>query len=476
MPERRGFRPKPSIHSSRPAENPWFLFSRPERAHVEKELRRRVQLEFVMSGPRRWDIESQLVVDLYDAHLQNRPYGEAFQEFLNLFTTIDQIHRPLERANKPRSILVLNALQKGLIDYLSMDHAEAIPEGYGDQLNQQADQLVNGTTDDVWYNTKLEDLQINLASWENRYKWIRELTARYDLSTIDIGEVKRDADSLLLRALEERGYGIRNSYFHSPMFLSGALPDSIFIFADPRLNTDSREVLNAIPAGTLVVIFVAPEPMTEHLTEVTRIDYTKIGKNAKLVKHDIVLPEGLYFICALDSSGVINSNLMASTPIRRGFDRVGAADIYEVWRLFMIARFYDLTSRAELVNRLPQIEAFEREVVKSEIGFLGRKKKIKEIPYKSLLAPRMKPEVPEIRITQDEAENGRPRRFVDRHKVSWFVRRLPQGYHASVEARLHAEQHGVKLREGETIVREHYRGKERKDNKKSKPTRAFFRN
>lgn len=49
-------------------------------------------------------------------------------------------------------------------------------------------------------------------------------------------------------------------------------------------------------------------------------------------------------------------------------------------------------------------------------------------------------------------------REVREHDVTWFVRRLPSGWHASPDAIARATELGVELAPNETFVKEHTRG------------------
>lgn len=57
--------------------------------------------------------------------------------------------------------------------------------------------------------------------------------------------------------------------------------------------------------------------------------------------------------------------------------------------------------------------------------------------------------------TEDHESNGRAVRL---HGVTWHIRRLPEGWHASGQAEMIAKQAGVTLKPGETFVQSHQRG------------------
>ncbi len=76
-------------------------------------------------------------------------------------------------------------------------------------------------------------------------------------------------------------------------------------------------------------------------------------------------------------------------------------------------------------------------------------------PIKDLLIPRIR------RLNQplsDDEVTDDITRTVRRHDVVWFVRRLPKGWHASLDAVAKAQKHGIELEDNETFVRSHIRG------------------
>ena len=445
--------------------SPWSLYERPSPFHLGPEIESGLHLHFVTKGERKWSEEFALSEQIYKKELAGLPFHEAFGKYLSIMLRVSDIHLPLEKANKPRSISVLSGIQVALIELLAMEHAEKIPQSYFETLRNQEQLLLETEHPDKWFLPKVRNLIHRVEGWRNIYDWIDLIRKRLGhlKSQLDPQEIQGECSEIAKRISEDRAYGVKNCYFTSPLFLK---PNQAFTIFDERLGIPDKIDKYDMPNDTIACIGVGDKPRGK--IEVIPIAEEYIH-NIKWRGFGTNFTSAIF---SVNQSGEISSSVLgAMVPLRYGFERKKALPEYELWRAFMLMRLYDLTKRADVIEKMPSLDKAEREISKGEGGILGIGKKVKRVDYRSLLFPRVKYDATEVVDTNESVEQ---KRFIDQHHVTWFVRRLPIGYNATERAIEYANEHGVTLREGETIVREHFRGKSREE-AIEKPTKASFR-
>lgn len=459
-------------------ESPWRIFHEPQPVQIGEDLSRRLFLEFVMKGERRWPQELQLADDLYDRYLNGLPRQQACQTFLDLFTQVDNIHRPLERANKPRSVHVLNTVQAHLVEDFCLDHAKSTPETYIQGLREQTQVLKENPSFRVnWYYPKVMNLAMRLGMWQHTARWFKSMRSKLDrvVQSTDIDEVKTSSEELWPKVKEGRGYGIRNCFFPSSLFLDD---NQAFFMIDEALGAEDNRFLRTIQRDLVGIMGVGLRPRVYEKVEPYINKYQVSSDGKRKVQGYIIGVSGVYQLFPISQAGELRTSPIVHTPLKRAFEREGMSEIYEMFRLFTYLRLYDLTHRADLVDNLPSVEEVEREAIKGSRRLGGLVKgPVKQIDFRRLLVPRVKPLVPEpqLKAQLTEEDGEKVRRFVDQYKVKWFTRRLPQGYHCSDQAKEYAKAHKVTLLEGETIVREHWRGTDLVTGLGERPTKTTFK-
>lgn len=453
--------------------SPWLLFERPKPLDIDPGLTNRIRLEFVTVGSRLFDREQQLTEELWSRYIQGLPHHQAFQTALNLFLRFRQIHAPVQKATGPRSIAVMSDLQLDIIDRIAFDNAESIPESYGAKLDEQT-RVLETTRDwnDQWFLPKLFRMSHAVAEWQGYYGWADKIISR--LGTVEAEnaeDIKRVADEIWDRTIHERRYGLKNCFFSSPLFLEH--PQVFFVF-DPELineqgqggdNRDRR--LREFLTKPFAYLSVVDRPKFNLTPQ--KVDRHYLGGVQFYGLH----VEGSRFNFSVSTKGELKPCHQSPLSIERIFDKKNASKEFELLRLFLIMRLHDLVVPVEVADSFPSIDTFEQEALKSkEGGFLGLRKRLKRIEYKILSLPRVRYLEPPERV--EEKLEGE-KRFVDKHHVTWFVRRLPVGYHATPSATEYALEHNISLEEGETIVREHWRGMSRGGQVDNRPTKASFR-
>lgn len=136
----------------------------------------------------------------------------------------------------------------------------------------------------------------------------------------------------------------------------------------------------------------------------------------------------------------------------------GKYEAYRDLQATVLAHYFDLTHRLDkvvLINKKlreeppartsqmpPALESIERLVM----------------PRIKLYAAEVAGDTPDT-IAAAEAQD-KPTRSLRLHHVTWHVRDLPEGWHATPTALEYAEKMGVKLEKNQTIVQAHRRGSE----------------
>lgn len=457
-------------------QGPWTLFNEPRPLPLEQSFAHRIRLEFVTKGERMLDREEGLTEDLYQHYIEGQPYKQAMQAALNLFVNMREIHAPLEKAGgkaaKPRDHAVMSGMQTNIIDRVVSQHIREIPADFSEQLKDQLS-AIEGSREwkHQWFIAKFHKLILATNSWRWHDNWMQGLKGK--IGNAEMGEereIRREADEIWSRVKEERRYGIKSSYFPSPLFLDR--PKVFYITDPPEEEKDVKEVKFMQPAFAYLVM------LGERPTEIPQfgiIEDRYVGGIGAIFNTLSGVGDAANFenSVTISDEGELKSTIESYSSLRNTFGQLGYGKEYEMFRLFLIMRLRDLTCASEVSDQLPSINEFETEVAKGEGGVLGVGKKIKKIDYKTLSVPRKKSE--EELTAGTKTEEKEEKRFVDMHHVTWFVRRLPKDYSPSVQAIGYALEHGITLNSNETIVREHYRGKKRPEGQEdTRPTKAVF--
>ena len=449
---------------------PWNLYEKPTPHPLGSGLERDLTIEFAVNH-RDWETERRLGEQIYETHIAGLPFHDALQRSLNVFLVINNIHFKARKGavSRVQADAKLSSVLSHSRDLVVMEHAVAIPEGYLTRLHRQHESLqsTEGTSDwDRWFYPKVESFHRGFNAWKKNFNWILQLQERIGGTIIGReNEIREDADKIWRQLIDNRGYGIKTCFFPSPLFLDSS---QVFYATDESLGIEDRAIRQIFIPDLVAIIGLGEKPaVTDEINP--RIGWEE---NKRVKFHRIQMGKA-YIAFGVTQDGVIHTSVETLLPLRKVFESMGAESVFELFRLFMFMRLYDLTARADLVNDLPSIDQLEAEAVKNREGFLGFGRRIKRFDYKRLVVPRLLKPIDSV-SPEEGTENNEERRFIDRYHVIWFVRRLPIGYHASERATEYAREHGVVLRENETVVREHWRGKD--TIKPSRATRAQFSN
>lgn len=455
--------------------NPWNLFDAPKPFPLTGSRVSSLRGHFMTSGARKWDEELAVAEVLHSENLKGKRPEESFQDYLNLFMTIQTVHSNYGKRHEPRSIGVLNGLQEHLVGLVALEHADAVTWEQISAISQQAEVLRGQKGTAGWFHVKVLKLAIALNSQKLTNQWIDGMSNRLGSATpsLDLPDINSSSSELWSVLTKDRVYGVKTCFYESPLFLGD---DEVFFTQDPRLGMDAPTELQKRAVAT---IGVGAKPKQGVSTELNISEYQNAAQFD--TKYTLAAAQGPRTIYLIDRDGEIRLNVASYLPLERAFAARGATETFKLWKLFTYMRLHDLTRRADVVERMPSIDEFEAETAKGSRRFGGimRGGDVKEVNYRVLLVPRIRI----IKPDEEEIED-KPKRFVDKHHVDWFVRPLPKtltksgkAYTASPEAKAYAEENDVILQEGETIVQAHDRGgkKDGKPTPSKPPIKAVFR-
>lgn len=460
--------------------SPWSLYEKPTPFKVEGGLNTALWTEFVRND-RSWAREQDLSVQIYGAHIAGLPYSEALQRALDVFLTINNIHYPTrgKSLSKVDADAKLSSVILHITEQVALEHAVGVPEDYLNKLQLQSEVLgstSNITQWDRWFYPKISSLYGSLRIWKWMIPWIDGLQERIGQAVSGKkAEIRDDADIVWQQLQADRGYGVKTCFYESPLFLD---PGHAFFVLDESLNVDDPVLRRGyLSPDIAAVIGIGERPrLGQDLTPAVHRYQSGIVKYNRI---QVIANHGLY---PVTNEGDIRSSVQSYNSLREVFRSREAEGVYDLFRVFTFLRLYDLTARPELVDKLPSLDKLEREIARNREWF-GLGKKVKPFNYKQLLLPRTKLIIEEeasepTAVTKNEVTNAdQPgeglKRFVDKHHVTWFVRKLPKNYHASEMAKEFAKEHKVSLEDDETIVRDHWRGNRIPE--VNRPTKAKFK-
>lgn len=388
---------------------------------------------------RDWDAEVEAGKAIYYRYLRGQALLPALQEWLNILHTMITL---IPKNPNPLVLRVYDKIAHISRDYLCFEHSQTTSEEIWVRLAAQAEILSEDPSPGNYgFAHHIDNIPWALRSYAALHRWINWLKENTP-KDINPEDLAIESQQIWTRVIEDRAYGVKSCFFPSPLLLEGT---DVFHVLDPRLGLADSSVLERFSPNRFAIIGHGDKP-TRKIRARVETGHERPGAFNRYIRL-----EQLDYMFTIDNQGNLFST-MERIPLRDFFGTLGGVREYELVRLFLIMRMYDLTARADIVDSLPPIHGFEDNWVTG-----GRRRRFR---YKKLLLPRLKP--------VEYARGGAGRRFIDRHHVTWFVRPLPSGYQASQAAHALAASYGVRLEPGETIVREHFRGRGEENQKATK--------
>lgn len=271
------------------------------------------------------------------------------------------------------------------------------------------------------------DAYRKMADIANRYR-------EHELDDDTLQNLQQKATLLTQEAMRHRKYGTKPAYIDAS--IGGAW---IFYDADDwrkKISNggkdDNKELFSNIAA------IVCYSPYDEFKTLNFRSTYDRFGD--RIVEAGDTLDK-IDLTLFIDKSGDISMDVDGVTDLGLELNISPSQEL--ALRAEVASNFYDLSM--PVVKNRPEEKTFENVIDRKRANFN---------PIQDLLIPRIKYlEQPEDFLASDDII-----RTIRKHDVTWFVRVLPNGWHASPEALIEAEAHGIELADNETFVKAHSRG------------------
>jgi len=243
---------------------------------------------------------------------------------------------------------------------------------------------------------------------------------------------QEDVGKFVNKTMRERKYGVK------PAFTEASIGGSWVYYDAEELyrfyNSDKFDATLVPPAAA--IIFHSPK--TEFNNLKLKTSDMRFGGNANIGYIGSELEPDVSLFLSMDGELYVDPAQFFS--LRRELQETPG--LYEAVLAEVIANFHDLTVSLGTVTAMRN---------PNFVGLTNEQKKRYD-PILQLLAPRLKREYLEPELQEPTG------RTVRAHGVTWFVRNLPVGFHASPESIERALEHGIVLSDNETFVRSHERG------------------
>lgn len=331
-----------------------------------------------------------------------------------------------------------------LMDYACMQVAETLP--FDDATNNMFGELAQSlararlTTDPrnaavftLSFN-RLHQLQrVWLTSKEFRDYSVDLFATNKNYSDEEQLAVDKGVGLLTQEAMKHRKYGTKPAYTESSA-------GGVWLFYD---GDDWRNMLLAKQGTTMtphVAAIVMHIPELDLSTIDLRLEGLSLGSMGQVQRNGAgIAVANSNFSIAIQQNGSMSLDYEGLQPL----EVVMADDRTALQRLKaeIASNFYDLSMPIDMGARPAHNYAQMTPEERREFD-----------PIRQLLIPR-------LRYLQNSHESvDETSKIVRRHDVTWYVRPLPPGWHASPEAAKLAEEVGVVLKPNETFVKKHERG------------------
>jgi hypothetical protein len=387
---------------------------------------------------------------------RGRTFADNLQAFLNVAFSIDQAK--IQVVGQNGSTLASNMLIQfvGSI-WIVGTHIE------DDGPTELIDSLLALTKDDEWgrwFYPKLNHVnrilvsKINIAIFAFDAQLTDKERERFDALEASLGKsLSQITDEMVMALHEHRAYGIKPCFFRDGVFHK---KEDAWLFTDVDELRDPEFDIFGLRSDAFAWI---------QLTSLETL------KSAEVTRHEVVIDAeqgirtygvGVDAMSTLDfilnRSGSLTFGEVGAFSVRDLFRVMGREREFDVLRYSLVLQLFDLVVPVKIVRGLPSLPVHRprRPTEPSALEDLFNPK---------LVLPRIKilgnqPDL--VRALDEEAteeEEGLKRRSPRRHECSGGRRELPPGKHASPEARARAAAAGIELKENQTFVKKHKRGK-----------------
>lgn len=261
-------------------------------------------------------------------------------------------------------------------------------------------------------------------------------------------EYRAMADELFANMKKLRRYAISESFYIDDVF---ATDKKAWVVLDPA-NLPDRSVNNAVKDALAMFVLSTKDSLTAINPEIRHEKHDTVNMRR------VVFPFERQFLCVLDKSGeLVTPFSVLPESLKDVFERVGAGEAYEYFRLLVVAHFYDLVVPREIAERTPSLASLMQTIAKGHVESLDTLS-----IFKKLIVPRTisiaDPQAVEDAQQREEGKaeqeiqehERRHNRFFGRVGHPRFIR---EGYEPPEFLIQEALKANVPLQPGQTFVR-----------------------
>lgn len=399
---------------------------------------------------------------IYTHSLNDKPFAEALQRYVDLCYTIDKIK--VSTLGQQASTLRSNALMQAISIIFGREAFSV--EGCVEKIERHLKDIESEGGRATWLYPKLEVLRhsmrrAQMLDWLADSLRLPALFVRFinpDVFAGAAAEAGRQARTLVNELVVLRKYGIKQSYFQDGLLHNASQAWAFMDFRDVRqAMTEHRQFALKEP---LALVGLAEK---EQLTSIGIDEHVRIIGEGRM--RGVSTKFGASAFMCVDEDAELDASFgFGLMPARQFFVRRQNEAIYEALRYAQAIRLYDLTVPLMIVAKMPQPRV-------PGGGLIAKVRQLATLKNKfsfDLIVPRLRTFDHVNQLVRDleiEVEQGidetvlRARHDMRRHDVVWHVRRLPSGKHPTAEAVARAAEFGIVLADNETFVRPHERGK-----------------
>lgn len=389
----------------------------------------------VLDIPTLFDIGTTLG---HDICVENKSPRAKIVAYLNVLSAIDQI--------KIGTIGVRSstATTNGIADYLRIMIASELPNK---PITQQLLSVFNQTFEHAeefepekelyeWLHTKVRLLEVSFQRQANVIGIAERYDANLPESEYEIETLTRYATLLTKDAMNHRKYGTKPAYTEASIGGSWMFYDGM----DWKKMVNKGVRNHGVKQYDDIAAVVLHSPHKDLTSLSAGVEYNANGIG--------IFTGGL-------SSAETDLQMYINKDGSMSLDPYGIQDV----GLLGIAKAQELALRAEISSNFYDLSVpiYKNRPDRNSFNSFTNTQKETFNPIQDLLIPR-------IRYIGEDPTQGQSDivRTVRAHDVTWFVRVLPSGWHASPESQAQAAEYGIVLADNETFVRSHVRGENNK--------------
>lgn len=390
---------------------------------------------------------SVLAGQLHRNFLRNQPFIEILKGFLRILSILNKTK------NK---VIGVDASAQPMNDLIAALAAQiAGSNEFGEREYDAIMRAANQAKEEeltAWFYPKYRTLANAVVKAMYARRYIDSLHGRVSPAMYEAREdkdpsqeYKQLADELMTAIRTLRGYEIKDSLFHDRTLCGKG---EVMTIVSPQVYLHENPELDHMLQDAMAIIALAKSEEVESLKPVA---VHELGPTID-DKWRLELVTTSYhssFMCFIDDQGEIDlGGSLHQESLREFFEKKNLSHLYELVRLSLIARVYDMLIPAEIVDSLPSLDGLSLD--EEELRVLSREDQEKMVKrIRALILPRIKIIREERQRIVDILEKERVGELEKRHHakpledVTYIAHRvrLPRGSKPRPEAFELAKKH-----------------------------------